>query len=63
MLFFHERGHIELAKEYVRKHNLSGTIAELQQAVRIYPDDPAARAVLQFIQQNPTGAESIILNM
>ena len=63
VLFFHERGHIELAKEYVRKHNLSGTIAELQQAVRIYPDDPAARAVLQFIQQNPTGAESIILNM
>jgi hypothetical protein len=63
VLFFHQRGHIELAKAHLLAHDTPAALDELQRAVDIYPDDEKTAAVLLFMRQRGTGVEDIILHM
>jgi hypothetical protein len=46
---FHERAHVELAKEYFAEHRLDGVERELRSAVALYPSDPQAAAALRMV--------------
>jgi hypothetical protein len=58
---FHERAHIELAKQYAKAHDLEGAQRELERAAAVYPDDNTVPTVLRRIRDDDPQAEELVL--
>ena len=61
--FFHERAHIELAKQYMLAKDLTGAERELQRAGDADPSDAQVRLIVRYIDQHPSQATNLILHL
>jgi hypothetical protein len=63
LYYFHERAHIELAKQYALSNDTSGAINELRSALSIEPDDGVARGVYNLLLRKDPRAPGFLQSM